>query len=395
MAYPGVSISVQNGNISTPARVLDGVAAMLLAGQTLALWGIVHEVYSLPDAEAKGFTLAAEPYIYKQLEAFYGELGGSQRLFLQSFDPLSTMASMVASTNNAGLKHLINAGRGDITIAAVGTSVSDAESGLFISADVSATVLACKPTMQYYQGKNTPLRLIIGANVEGDTVDNTYEPNEATNGYCGVALGGLASDGIASVGLVLGRACKYGAHVKLGDGLNGALYVPQIYIGTKKLEERLDAETLHDYGYLTYMVRDGSAGYYFGIDNMASADDYNILARGRVIDKVHRITAAAMMPFIESNLELDPDGTPTESSCFDLEQKIEQAITSQMGGKKKSDTSTSTINGKGGQISIVHAFVDPTQTGIVSTSTLYAKVSILPLGYLTWIDITIGLTTAI
>lgn len=379
MGYPGVSISVQNGNISTPARVLDGVAAMLLAGQTQALWGIVHEVYSLPDAEARGFTLAAEPYIYKQLEAFYGELGGSQRLFLQSFDPLNTMASMVASTNNAGLKHLINAGRGDITIAAVGTSVSDAESGLFISADVSATVLACKPTMQYYQGKNTPLRLIIGANVEGDTVANTYGPNEATNGYCGVALGGTAADGIASVGLVLGRACKYGAHVKLGNGQNGALYVPQIYIGTKPLEERLDAETLHDAGYLTYMVRAGSAGYYFGVDNMASVDDYKILVHGRVIDKAQRLAAAAMLPYVEADVELDADGTPTDAVCFDIEQRIEQAINAQMGG----------------QISGVKAFVDSTQTGIISTSTLYAQVSILPLGYLTWIDITIGLSTTI
>jgi hypothetical protein len=379
MGYPGVSINVQTGNISTPARVLDGVAGFLLAGNTSALWGIVHEIYSLQDAESKGFTATAEAYIHKQLEAFYSELGGSQRIFLQSFDPLSTMASMVASTNNAGLKHLINAGRGAITIAGVGTSVSDADSELFISADVSATVLACKPTLQFYQDKNTPLRLIIGANVEDDTVANTYEPNEATNGLCGVALGGITPDGIASVGLVLGRACKYGAHVKLGNGQNGALYVPQIYIGTKPLEERLDAETLHDAGYLTYMVRAGSAGYYFGVDNMASQDDYKILAHGRVIDKAHRLAVAAMLPYVEASVELDTDGTPTDAVCFDIEQRIEQAINAQMGG----------------QISGVKAFVDSTQTGIVSTSTLYAEVSILPLGYLTWIDITIGLSTTI
>lgn len=103
------------------------------------------------------------------------------------------------------------------------------------------------------QKANTPVRIFIEGRVANAAASNDYEPNTASNGHVAVVLGGTKADGSAAVSVALARACKYGAHVKLGNGQNGALSVQQVYIGTQRMEDRTDMETLHDAGFLTFM----------------------------------------------------------------------------------------------------------------------------------------------
>ena len=376
MPFPGINTRVSNGNLLQSIAVLDAVPALTLTVSTPALVAATVEVYSLADAESKGFTEAAEPFAHKQLSEYYNELGGKQRLFVFGTPDSMTMAEALTYTEANGVSKLLRAGLGDINlIGIVRKPAANYNPGnAFLDADVSAAVTASKTVGEAMQRANTPVRMLIEGRVADASKTNTYKPNEATNGFAGVVLGGTANDGSAAVAVALARACKYGAHIKLGNGENGALSVSQIYIGTDKYEDRVDVETLHDAGFITFMHRPGSAGYYFGVDNMCSKADDHILVHGRVIDKVQRIAAASYQTFVETGIKMEADGSINATEAKDIEATLESAIKAAM-----SD-----------QISQVKVNV-PLDQDVINTSTLTVEVKVMPLGYLTWITVNLGL----
>jgi len=377
MAFPGVSINVDNGNLQSEISVIDGVPALVATANTVGLIGAVTAVYSLPDAISKGFTLAAEPFIYGLLNVYYTELGGSQLLYVMGVAETVTMTDVVTSTNASGLVKLLNAQTSVNLVAVARKPVAGYAAGAaFLDTDVSAAVTASKTLCQARQAKNMPIRIFIEGRVVNENTANVYSPNTATNGFASVVLGGTTANGSAAVTLALARAVKYSAHVKIGSGQNGALSVSSIYVGTKSIDLRTDMETLHDAGFITFHKRPGIAGYFFGRDNMCSTDDFNILVHGRVIDKAQRIAAIATTPYIEDYMRINADGTINENDADYMETLVKTAILSKMSG----------------QISDVNVAIDTTQN-IVTNSTLNIRVSVLPLGYLTWINITLGLTT--
>ncbi|MFV0313262.1 MAG: DUF2586 family protein [Dysgonomonas sp.] len=378
MPFPGVSVNVTNGNLLRSIDAPDGVGAIVATAADATNIGKVIQVFSLQDAEKKGYTLTAEPFLHEKIEEFYRELGGNQRLWIMGVNETMTMADVVDSTNVNGLGRLLLAAAGDVTRVAIARKPAagyDGGAG-FLDADVPAAVLGCLPLCQAWQKKNQPVRILLEGRVANEDVINDFKPNEANNGFVGVVLGGTKADGSASVGVALARACKYPVHVKIGSGQNGALTVGQIYIGTTPIEERLDIENLHDEGFITFQRRPGAAGYYFGRDNMCSNDDYHILVHGGVIDKAQRIIAAAYTPYIEDYVRINADGTINETDAKHLEDILRASIRTDMGE----------------QISDVDVLIDPSQD-IINTSTLEVQVRILPLGYLTWITVTLGLTT--
>lgn len=380
MPFPGVNTHVSNGNLFQPIAVLDAVPALIVTVSTPALVAATVEVYSLADAGSKGFTEAAEPFAHKQLSEYYNELGGKQRLFVFGTPDSMTMADALTYAEANGVSKLLRTGLGDINlIGIVRKPAANYNPGnAFLDADVSAAVTASKTVGEAMQRANTPVRMLIEGRVADASKTNTYKPNEATNGFAGVVLGGTANDGSAAVAVALARACKYGAHIKLGNGENGALSVSQIYIGTDKYEDRVDVETLHDAGFITFMHRPGSAGYYFGVDNMCSKADDHILVHGRVIDKVQRIAAASYQTFVETGIKMEADGSINATEAKDIEATLESAIKAAM-----SD-----------QISQVKVNV-PLDQDVINTSSLSVEVKVMPLGYLSWITVNLGLAATL
>jgi hypothetical protein len=377
--FPGVSINVESGNLQGQVSVLDGVPALVATASTAGLIGAVKLIYSLADAISKGFTLAAEPFIYGLLQVYYNELGGNQLIYVMGVAETATMTDVVTSTNASGLIKLLQAQTSVNLVAVARKPVAGYNAGAaFLDSDVAAAVTASKTLLAARQVANMPVRLFIEGRVANENTANAYSPNTATNGFASVVLGGTTANGSAAVTLALARAVKYGAHVKLGSGQNGALSVQNIYVGTKSIDERLDMTTLHDAGFLTFHKRAGLSGYYFGRDNMCAADDFNILVHGRVIDKAQRIAAIASAPYIEDYIRMNADGTINDTDANDLETVIKSAIRSKMSE----------------QISGVQVKIDTNQD-LINTSTLAISVSVLPLGYLTWITITLGLTASI
>lgn len=243
----------------------------------------------------------------------------------------------------------------------------------FMDSDVAAAVSAAKTLCT---SLNTALkfqRVYIEGRVADEDSNTIYTPNTAENGFAGVVLGGTLTNSSASVGMFVARKVKYAAHIKPGKVANGALTASNIYIGTKALKDVTNLDTLHGKGYISFVTYPGKAGYYFGIDNMASADDFNISVRGSVIDACAKVAASVYIDELEGEVDSNPDGTIKEVDAKHLEDIIEQQVNVSLGDR----------------ISGFTALVDRT-VNVVLTSTTKIKLRALPKGYNTWIEIDLG-----
>ena len=375
---PKVTVAVAGGNLQRQVNVIDGVAG--LVGTSLTMIGQINTVYSYDDAVSKGYTVADEPYLNDAIQQFYAELGGSQKLMILGVEDTMTLTQMVTSTNTNGLKKLLNAARGEITIVGLIRKPDNSYvpvAGHYLDKDVEDALVASKTLAQYQQFINKPVRLLIQG-LTNDLTQTPFDVTSATNGFAGVVLGYDHGKDSGLVPVALARAVKYGSHVKLGNGLNGALSVLEAWIGNKSVDDYFpdELDQLSGNGYIIPMRRDGSAGYYFGRDNMASDDDFSILAHGRVIDKAQRIAVLTLTPELETSFRLEDDGTINASDALHSEESIKKDIKTKMAG----------------QMSGVDVHI-PTNENIINSETEGVKISILPLAYKTWITVTIGLTS--
>lgn len=380
MAFPGVTVNVTNGNLAKEITVLDGVAALMVTMATAGLRHVVTTIHSLGEAEAAGITETAEAFAHKLIKEYYNELGGNQQLYVYGIADSMTMATALSAAEANGVIKLLRETAGKVNLVAIARNpASSYQPGSgFLDTDVAAAVTACKTVAQAQQAANTPVRFFIEGRVADATKTNAYEPKTAGNGYAAVVLGGTANNGSAAVTLALARAVKYAAHVKLGNGENGALTCEQIYIGNGEIEKRSDMETLHDAGFLTFHHRQGVSGYYFGRDNMCSTDDFRILAHGRIIDKAQRVAAEAFVPFVEGEIRMEADGSINATDAKYIEDTLYQAE----------------LGALSGQVSGVKVEV-PLNQNVIETSNVNINLKVQPLGYMTWINITLGLATTL
>ena len=376
MSLPKVSILYSNGNLLQDVDAVDGIAALCGTGYTAGLLGVPKTVYSLQDAEAKGFTEAAEPTMYRHLKEFYGELAGNQELHIMVVPATMTMPQILDNTNAAGAKKLIADAQGKVRLLGVFHKPAAGYNGGngFIDTQVGVAILNAKAFAEARLGELVPLRILIEGRVQNADESNTLQPKNSSNGYAGVVLGGTLNDGSASVGLALGRAVKYGAHIKLGKVANGPLSISNAYIGVQEIKDVTALETLHDAGFISFMKHPQKAGFYFGIDRMGSTDDYRLLAYGRVVDKAAVIAAAVYVEDLEGEVAVDADGKIDASILSHLQAKITQQINLAM-----SD-----------QISGLTVYINPSQD-VISSGKLTIRLRVRPFGYTSFIDIDLGL----
>lgn len=145
-----------------------------------------------------------------------------------------------------------------------------------------------------------------------------------------------------------------------------------------RAEQKFSAEVLHERGHISFLTYPGKAGFYFGIDSMASDDDYRILAHGAVIDEVARICAAVYINELEGEVEIEPDGKIASLALAYLKDILTAQVETVMAGK----------------ISGFQVIIDPEQD-VVATSKLKIKARVQPLGYTTYIEVDLGFTRTI
>lgn len=377
MSLPKITLLYSNGGLLPDVAVQD-VPAIVGTVATVGLQGTTKIVYNLDDAVAQGYTEGAEPFMYRHIREFYAELGANYKLYVLGLSDTVTMTSMLDNTNNNGAKKLTTFAEREISLLAVCRKPPGGYSGgaNLIDADVNTAITNAKVFAEARLAELAPLRVLIEGRVQNPLAANTLVPKNSTNGFTGVILGGSLNDGSASVGLALGRAVKYGQHIKLGKTANGPVSLLNCYVGTALIKDVANLATLHGDGFISFMQHPGKAGFFFGIDRMCSLDDYRFLAHGRVVDKAARIAAAIYAERIESEVETEAGGVVASHVVIDLEKQIEQAINVQMAE----------------QISEVNAIIAANQN-IINTSKLVVKVRVRPLGYSSFIDVELGLTT--
>jgi len=375
---PKVSVSFGNGNLLRNIANIDGEAAFIGTGLTGGNLGKVFTINSLTDAETQGITLAAEPVAHRQLSEFYTELGGNQEIFVLLLADTVTMAQMLDSTNPLYVPKLITAGAGKIAYLGVFKKPhAGYDAGAhYMDQDVAAAVTAAKSLLTSLNAQQFYFRVLIEGRVNlADETDATiYAPNTATNGFAGVVLGGSLNDGSASIGAALGRKVAYEAHIKIGKVANGSLQLQQVYIGSKLLADVTNLDTLAGLGYIVFTTYPNKAGFYFGIDNMASTDDYRLLVLGAVVDACAKVAVAVFTDDLEGEVDTNPDGTILAKDAQHLEDRIKQQVNATLGDR----------------ISGFDAIVDTT-VNIASTSTTKVKLRVQPKGYNSFINLEIDL----
>jgi len=354
MGFPKVKVSVSDGNLLRSINAPDAVPALLTKEYT----GSIMTVWSASDAAIKGVTAAAFPKTAALLEMFSKELAGYKALYL-------------APATAENLEKL-----------ATGYNVNIAVwiENSFTAKSLQTLSNTVKGVCQKTQAAGFPLRILAGGQMSADVLTET-NVKSFDNPYLGVVAGEDSETGASIAAAALARCCKYGAEVKIGSGKNGALIcLTDVILGGKAYPEYTGAqlETMHDNGYIMPQHRSGAAGYYFGQDNMCSNGDFRILAHGRIIDKAQVIIQQAYAPFIEDTIRVSDYGTLDEGDVSYLENVLECSILANM---------TSQISG-------VQVVIDK-QQDIINTSTLEVSCRIQPLGYTTWINVTLGLATAL
>ncbi|RXK57567.1 hypothetical protein ESA94_20425 [Lacibacter luteus] len=378
MSFPKVTILFSDGNLLKDIAAIDGIAGIVGTVQTVGLIGIHNVVYSLKDAEDKGYTALAEPDFHRHLREFYAELAGNQELHIMGVEDTMSMTQMLDKDNEDGAKKLLAAAKGRVRLLGVFRKPDagyDAGED-FYDADVETALTKTITFVQDQHTKYSYLRCFVEGRVANEESVNILEPKTIESDYAGLVVGGSNDDGSASIGTALGRMVKYGAHIKPGKVANGPLQLSEVYIGTKKISEMLNLETLHGTGIISFMNHPTKAGFYIGVDRMANTGDFRISVHGRIIDKAAVIVLGTYVDELESEVDI-VDGKISELDIAALEGKLEAQVRA----------------GMGDQISDVKIYISPAQD-IVNTGKLVVRVRIVPKGYTTFIEVDLGLAAA-
>lgn len=376
MSLPKVTILFSDGNLLRDIAAIDGIAGMVGTVETVGLIGVHKVVYSLADAEAKGFTLADEPVFHRHLSEFYAEVAGNQELHVMGVADTMSMASMLDKDDPDGAVKLLNSANGMIRILGVFRKPDagyDAGNEFF-DTDVEAALTKSITFVADQHTKFNYLRCLIEGRVNDEESLEILDVKTKESDYAGVVLGGSLDDGSASVGTVLGRAVKYGAEIKVGKVANGPLQINNAFIGTKNISEMLNLETLHGLGVISFVIHPRKAGVYLGIDRMANTGDYRLLVHGRIADKAAVIALATYVEELEGEVTLE-NGKISELDIAHLQGRLEQQL----------------LTGMGDQVSAISVYINPAQD-IVNTSKLVVKLRITPKGYTSFIEVDLGLT---
>lgn len=378
MSTPRVSVAYADGNLIPELANLDGLAALILSGEAtedLALNTPV-QVSNLAAAEALGIVDADNSHAHRQIKEFYTELGGNQPLWIMLAANSESMADLLDFTNLEGAKKLLLATGGNISLLGI-SRVPDGghtPGTDFIDAGVSPALTAANNLGIHQLGLLQPIRVLVGARVATEASSTILQVKDLDLPFAGAVLGSSAADNIPAVGLVLGRAVRFGAEIKLGKVANGPLSIAAGYIGTKEVQTMSNLPVVHGAGFISLMNHPGKGGLYFGIDRMATIGDYRILAHGRVIDKACRVAATTYANSIEGEVIITEAGQISDTDLAALKAEIEQAIQVAMGD----------------QISGARSIIAADQN-LINNPTLEVQLEIRPKGYTSFINVTLGL----
>lgn len=390
MALPKVTIEVLNGQLGQVGNTDDGVAGLLGTGVAAAgiALGEAKQIFSVADAEALGIDAAYDvtntTNVHKSIKDFYAQAGTGKELWIMIVAKSTTMATMCDTASDI-LKKLLNAAQGAIRICGV-TRVPD---GAYVPVyadqldpDVIAAAAKAHALANEFALAFKPVRIVLdGRDFQGNT-GTLLDLKLSTYNRVAVALfTDVSGSDNAAVGLVLGRLAAIPVQRNIGRVKDGDLGIQTAYLtGQATLIETLASaaqDQVHDKGYIFVRKYPAKNGYFFNDDPtaVANSDDFNSIARGRVIDKAIVITNQVYTEELLDDLDVDENGRIDAGVIKNYQSSIKRELDAQLTAED--------------EVSAVRVVIDPTQN-VLSTNKVNIELYITPKFYSKEIAVKLG-----
>lgn len=436
-----IMVSTENVcGIIFDTKCVGGLAAALgsdtKAATTFAN-GNVIEVNTMDDVAEAGLdenVMCGLPYYH--VSRFFTLAGTNQRLFISFMDSTSdTSFSAVEKMQTAagGIIYQIGVWTGEPIATASGNTMTVADNGVIAKLQAQAELVGGKVNQTNYEG-NAPLNILLNApiaNAAQINIDNL--PDISDLGCCKVSMliGQASSDAVHAIQLALAKAPENGqnyvqvgnigaamavlavapAHESIGNvgnyNLSSVISSAELGFGNVSLNEGRTAfadnvsfnkmntigyvkrnNKLHKKGYIFLMNYDGlENGVFFSSDQtLACSSDYRTIARCRVIHKSRRVVRRALLPYVNSTIEIDAStGTLSPSDVSRFQNVVLNALDLNM---------ISPVDGRTPQISGRQCTIDENQN-ILDNDELHIDYRLVPLGLVSGIYVTEGFTRTI
>ena len=387
-----VNITLTNGALGATLQTSDGVAGLVVTGTNVSGGlqnGMPVLLTGLASLAEHGVDASNNAFVYKQVQEFYTEAGEGAELYLMMAKPELNVAALSEFTTETGVVKLLNYAQGRIKLlgvvtndeAVATTTGTPTDNSHGVNDDVYTAITNMQTVADAYFATHSPFRAIIGGtsyNNDAGTLTNV-----STGAVCNstaILIGDTVTGNGACVGLMLGRlsvipTMRKVSRVRTGPMKNTTAWVGSAAVGASGGEIAAIARR----GYITWCTYPNVSGFFFSGDDTCSSttDDYHFLSRGRVIDKAHILAYTTFVQEVDDEVPVNADGTLDAGFCKWLSQQIVNQVNNAM-----------TINK---EISSVSCFIDPAQN-ILSTNKLRVILRIVPVGYATDIEISLGFT---
>jgi hypothetical protein len=438
MALGGVYMTDTDGNIGKEiSNLTEKVCGLLFdisaqpdfwtkgPGATLAesLKDNVIELNSLDDAIAAGITaytgemdedgtskdfLHGIPYYH--IEHFFKLAGGSGRLFVmfadcsQNWDALIDMQKASFGIINQfgvwteqNLWKKMDESASQYSIAIVGDLQSVAEN-MANNYNAPASILLCANSakVKTATGEDSTIvwseiptcvidaryvTVLLGQGLDSDVSAMQIALESKTPvGTVGAALGCLTQASVAeSIGWVQHfDLINYFPDVEFGFG-NAEVVDSKLTNSTKYSSlSQIQLDNLEELGYVFLVKYAGLEGHvYFSGDSTCSNGDYRTIARNRVINKSRRSVRAALLPYVNSPIKVDPATGYLSTAQITVFTNLITDILNAMVAAE--------------EISGIGAVTIPANQNILQNDTLIIQYTMVPIGTAKTIKVTEGL----
>lgn len=436
-----IMVSTENVcGIIFDTKCVGGLAAALgsdtKAATTFAN-GNVIEVNTMDDVAEAGLdenVMCGLPYYH--VSRFFTLAGTNQRLFISFMDSTSdTSFSAVEKMQTAagGIIYQIGVWTGEPIATVSGNTMTVADNGVIAKLQAQAELVGGKVNQTNYEG-NAPLNILLNAPIANAAQINIDDlPDISDLGCCKVSMliGQASSDAVHAIQLALAKTPENGqnyvqvgnigaamavlavapAHESIGNvgnyNLSSVISSAELGFGNVSLNEGRTAfadnvsfskmntigyvkrnNKLHKKGYIFLMNYDGlENGVFFSSDQtLACSSDYRTIARCRVIHKSRRVVRRALLPYVNSTIEIDAStGTLSPSDVSRFQNVVLNALDLNM---------ISPVDGRTPQISGRQCTIDENQN-ILDNDELHIDYRLVPLGLVSGIYVTEGFTRTI
>ncbi|MCB9245974.1 MAG: DUF2586 family protein [Flavobacteriales bacterium] len=385
MTLPRINITLSNGNLNQTTQGADGIAGLVLSGEAVVGKVQLHTPYLITSLEA-AVTLGIDSvgvnaYAYKQIAQFFLLAGAGAQLYILLTDATVDQA---ADTSGSDAPELLRYAAGKIRV--LGISVEKPGSPTIAQGlvqEVHTAVPLAQALAEEFAAKYQPLRVVIDGTAYDGTVGNLKDYKTTDNNRVAILIGAADDAENAAVGALIGRLAAIPVQRKISRVADGAVEgITEAYLTDGSTVEAVESdwEAIHAKGYIFFRTHASRDGYYFTSDVTCTADtdDYNSLARGRVIDKAIVLAYDVMLQYLNDEIAVAEDGTISLALAKNWQGQLEERIGRAMVAQ--------------GEASDVQAVVDPAQD-VLSSNQITVTLRILPVGYSDTINVELGFTT--